>query len=43
MGKTRYLSESFSLRAASLPKLDNMVNNNNSIFNTRYAEFSTRW
>ena len=31
-----------SLRAASLSKLDNMVNKN-SIFNTKYAEFSTKW
>ena len=30
------------LRAASLSKLDNRVNNN-SIFNTKYAEFSTKW
>ena len=29
-------------RAASLSKLDNMVNNN-SIFNTKYAEFFTKW
>ena len=31
-----------SLRAPSLSKLDNMVNSN-SIFNTKYAEFSTKW
>ena len=31
-----------SLRAASLSKLDNTVNNN-SIFNTKYAEFFTKW
>ena len=31
-----------SLRATSLSKLDNMVNNN-SIFNTEYAEFFTKW
>ena len=30
-----------SSRAASLSKLDNMVNNN-SIFNTNYAEFFTK-
>ena len=30
------------LRATSLSKLDNMVNNN-SIFNTKYAKFSTKW
>ena len=30
-----------SLRAASLSKLDNMVNDN-SIFNTKCAEFSTK-
>ena len=31
-----------SLKSTSLSKLDNMVNNN-SIFNTKYAEFSTKW
>ena len=31
-----------SLRAAFLSKLDNMVNNN-SIYNTKYDEFSTKW
>ena len=31
-----------SLRAASLSKLDNVVNSN-SIFNTNCAEFSTKW
>ena len=31
-----------SLRAASLSKLDNMVNNN-FIFHKKYAEFSTKW
>ena len=31
-----------SLRAASVSKSDNTVNNN-SISNTRYAEFSTKW
>ena len=31
-----------SLRGASLSKLDNRVNKN-SIFNTKYAEFSTKW
>ena len=30
-----------SLTAASLSKFDNMVNNN-SVFNTKYAEFSTK-
>ena len=30
------------LRAASLSKLDNMVSND-SIFNAKYAEFSTKW
>ena len=30
------------LRAASLSKLDNTVNNN-SIFNTKCGEFSTKW
>ena len=31
-----------SLRAASLSKLGNIVNNK-SVFNTKYAEFSTNW
>ena len=31
-----------SLRAASISKVDNTVNNS-SIFNTKYAEFSTKW
>ena len=31
-----------SLRAASLSKLDNTVNNN-SIYNAKYAEFSRKW
>ena len=31
-----------SLRTASLLKFDNTVNNN-SIFNTKYAEFFTKW
>ena len=31
-----------SLRTVSPSKLDNTVNNN-SIFNTKYAEFSTKW
>ena len=31
-----------TLRPASLSKLDNMVNSD-SIFNTKYAEFSTKW
>ena len=31
-----------SLRATSNSKLDNMVNNN-SIFYTKYFEFSTKW
>ena len=34
------LQKSESLRAVYLSKLDNMVNN--SIFNTKYAEFSTK-
>ena len=33
-----------SLRAASLSELDNKFNNNNnSVFNTKYVEFSTKW
>ena len=31
-----------SLRANFLSELDNMVNNN-SVFNTKYAEFATKW
>ena len=31
-----------SLSAASLSKLENMVNNS-SIFNIKWAEFSTKW
>ena len=31
-----------SLKGSSLSKLDNTVDNN-SIFNTKYAEFSTKW
>ena len=31
-----------SLRVTSLSKLDNMINND-FIFNTKYAEFSTKW
>ena len=31
-----------SLRAASLPKLCNMANND-SIFNAKYAKFFTKW
>ena len=31
-----------SLRTASLSKFDNMVNNN-SLLNTKNAEFSTKW
>ena len=31
-----------SLRASSVSNLDNMLNNN-STFNTKYAEFSTKW
>ena len=32
-----------SLRAASLSELDNKFNSNNSVFNTKYVEFSTKW
>ena len=34
--------KSGSLRVTSLSKLDNMINND-FIFNTKYAEFSTKW
>ena len=34
--------EAESFRETSLSKLDNTVNNN-SIFNTKYAEFSAKW
>ena len=42
MTQTRYHQKAESLRAASLSKLDNMVNNNSN-FNTKRAEFSTKW
>ena len=37
---THQKAESF--RAGSLARQDNMVNSN-SIFNTKYAEFSRKW
>ena len=40
--KHRSRQNAESLRAASLSKLDNTVNNN-SIYNTKYAEFSRKW
>ena len=40
MGQTRFPFKN-SLRAASLSKLNNMVENN-SIFNKMYAKFSTK-
>ena len=42
MSQTGYPSKAESLRSASLSKLDN-TENSNSIFNTKYAEFSTKW
>ena len=42
MGENSTHQKSESLRAASLSKLDNTVNDN-SIFNTMYAEFFTKW
>ena len=42
LGKTRQPSKRQSLRSTSLSKLDNTVNSN-SIFNTTYVEFSSKW
>ena len=41
VGETHNHKKAESLRAASLSKLDNMVNSN-SIFNTKCAESSTK-
>ena len=42
VAQTRYPPKSWVWRVASQSKLDNMVNNS-SLFNTKYAEFSTNW
>ena len=42
MGETNNDQKAESLRAASLSKLDNMVNSN-SIYKQKCAEFSTKW
>ena len=41
MGKNAAHQKADSLRAAALAKLDNTLNNN-TISNTKYAEFSTK-
>ena len=42
MDQTRHHQKAGSLRADSLSKLDSTVNSN-SISNTEYAKFSTKW
>ena len=42
MGQTRYQSKAESLRATYFSELDDTVSSN-SIFNTKYAGFSTEW
>ena len=42
LGQRHIHQKAESIRAASLSKLDNIVNNN-SIFNTKCCEFSTKW
>ena len=41
-GTTLYPSKSWVCKSCSLSKLDSTVNNN-SIFNTKYADFSAKW